>query len=140
MIIRTLAVGLLAVAATISHAQTPATAPIDDAAHYAGTLQVQPKEKAPKATDPRSYVKRSARSAGFRSTEWKCLDHLIFLESRWDSKADNPRSSAFGLFQQLKLNPKYGVEKQTQLGLKYIKHRYKTPCVALAHRIKEGWY
>jgi hypothetical protein len=35
-----------------------------------------------------------------------------------------------------KTNP----ETQIKWGLKYIKGRYKTPCNALVHSNKKGWY
>lgn len=88
----------------------------------------------------RSYVRRHAAMRGWTGREWRCLDELIHAESRWNHKADNPDSTAFGLFQQLKLNPKAGVEKQTRLGLKYVSSRYASPCNAREHQVRNGWY
>jgi hypothetical protein len=89
---------------------------------------------------PKRQLTEAAVSRGIRSTELKCLHELIWRESRFDPKADNPHSSAFGLFQQLKLDPNTGIKDQIRLGFKYITHRYGTPCAALAHHDLKGWY
>jgi hypothetical protein len=71
--------------------------------------------------------------------EFYCLDELWFRESRWDYKAKNKRSSAYGIPQLLGLketNP----FKQIDKGLKYIEHRYDKPCHALAFHNRKGWY
>ena len=72
--------------------------------------------------------------------QWRCINELIQKESGWRLNADNPQSTAFGLFQLLKLNPKAKLHKQIRHGLRYIEHRYKTPCKALQHHNKHGWY
>ena len=89
---------------------------------------------------PKRQLTEAAVSRGIRSTELKCLHELIWRESRFDPKAANPHSSAFGLFQQLKLDPNTGIDDQIRLGFKYIKHRYGTPCAALKHHDIKGWY
>jgi hypothetical protein len=89
---------------------------------------------------PKRQLTEAAVSRGIRSTELKCLHELIWRESRFDPKADNPHSSAFGLFQQLKLDPNTKIADQIRLGFKYISHRYGTPCKALAHHDIKGWY
>ncbi len=72
--------------------------------------------------------------------EFVCINKLWTKENRlWDPYAKNPKSSAFGIPQLLKLketNPYV----QMDLGYKYIVHRYKTPCNALAFHIRKGWY
>ena len=70
--------------------------------------------------------------------QYRCLVLLWHKESRWSSTADNPKSSAYGIPQLLKMTEK-DPYKQILLGLKYIKHRHKTPCLALEHH-KKGWY
>jgi hypothetical protein len=72
--------------------------------------------------------------------EWRALDELWYIESRWDYTADNPRSTAYGIPQLLKMDPKTPLIKQIDLGLKYIKHRYGTPAKALKFHKKHGWY
>lgn len=90
--------------------------------------------------DPRTYVRDRASRSGFTGRQWRCLDALVNRESRWNPKADNPTSSAYGLFQQLRLDPRSDLAKQTRLGLKYIAHRYGTPCRAYAHAVEQGWF
>jgi hypothetical protein len=72
--------------------------------------------------------------------EFVCINKLWTKEnSKWDPYARNPKSSAFGIPQLLKLketNPYV----QMDLGYKYIVHRHKTPCNALAFHIRKGWY
>jgi hypothetical protein len=46
-------------------------------------------------------IKEYARSKVSSDKEWKCLDKLIIRESNWNTYADNPRSSAYGIFQAL---------------------------------------
>jgi len=71
--------------------------------------------------------------------QYLCFEKLWHLESRWDYRADNKRSTAYGIPQLLKLktNDPY---KQIDAGLKYITHRYGTPCKALAYHLKTGHY
>ena len=71
--------------------------------------------------------------------QYRCLELLWYKESRWDPRADNPKSTAYGIPQLLKLkaNDPY---KQIDLGLKYIKHRYGTACKALDFHKRTGHY
>lgn len=71
--------------------------------------------------------------------EYRCLELLWNRESRWDPRADNPKSSAYGIPQLLKLKV-LDPYLQIDLGLKYIAHRHKTPCKAWAHHLKTGHY
>ena len=72
--------------------------------------------------------------------EFVCLEKLWTRESNWRYKAKNKQSSAYGIPQLLNMketNP----YKQIDLGLKYINKRYKgSPCKALVHHKKRGWY
>ena len=72
--------------------------------------------------------------------EFRCVEKLWTLESNWRYKAKNKQSSAYGIPQLLNMketNP----YKQIDLGLKYINKRYKgSPCEALSHHKKRGWY
>ncbi len=71
--------------------------------------------------------------------QYRCLETLWNKESRWDPRADNPKSTAYGIPQLLKLKVK-DPYLQIDLGLKYIRHRHSTPCKALEfHKIK-GYY
>jgi hypothetical protein len=72
--------------------------------------------------------------------QFYCLDEIVFKESRWNYKAKNPKSSAYGLFQILKSKEKDPI-KQIDNGLKYINARYDgCACTALAHHKAKGWY
>ena len=66
---------------------------------------------------------------GWRGEQWRCLEALWTRESRFDHKADNPKSTAYGIAQLLgERSPDPRV--QILRGLRYIEHRYGTPCRA----------
>lgn len=71
--------------------------------------------------------------------EYRCLEILWNRESQWDPRANNPKSSAYGIPQLLKLK-ELDPYKQIDLGLKYITHRYQTPCKALHVHNTKGHY
>jgi hypothetical protein len=71
--------------------------------------------------------------------EYRCLELLWMRESRWDPRAANPKSSAYGIPQLLKLKV-LDPYLQIDLGLKYITHRHSTPCKAWAYHLKTGHY
>ncbi len=71
--------------------------------------------------------------------EYRCLEMLWNRESRWDPRADNPKSSAFGIPQLLKMK-ELDPFKQIDLGLKYIAHKHRTPCKAWQFHKLRGWY
>jgi hypothetical protein len=71
--------------------------------------------------------------------QYRCLETLWDKESRWDPRADNPKSTAYGIPQLLKLKVK-DPYLQIDLGLKYIKHRHSTPCKALYFHKLKGHY
>ena len=80
----------------------------------------------------RKMAKAYARAGyGWSGKQWLCLRTLWTSESRFDSKANNPRSSAFGIAQLLKEEE---TEPALQIlkGLRYISHRYGSPCRALS--------
>jgi hypothetical protein len=71
--------------------------------------------------------------------QYRCLETLWNKESRWDPRADNPKSSAFGIPQLLKMK-ELDPFIQIDLGLKYIRHKHSTPCRALHFHNERGWY
>jgi hypothetical protein len=71
--------------------------------------------------------------------QYRCLDTLWDKESKWDPRADNPKSTAYGIPQLLKLKVK-DPYLQIDLGLKYIKHRHSTACKALEYHKLKGHY
>ncbi len=71
--------------------------------------------------------------------QYRCLEILWNRESKWDPRANNPKSSAFGIPQMLKMK-ELDPFKQIDLGLKYIAHKHSTPCRALHFHNQRGWY
>ena len=71
--------------------------------------------------------------------EYRCVELLWTLESQWNPRAKNPKSSAYGIPQILKLK-ELDPYKQIDAGLKYIKARHLTPCKALAYHKDKGHY
>ena len=86
------------------------------------------------------YAKIKIRQIGWNDREWKSLLTLWSKESRWDYTADNPKSTAYGIPQILGMSEDTSPTEQVDLGLKYIKKRYKTPTLALQHHLRKGWY
>lgn len=80
----------------------------------------------------------SARGWG-DGAEWAALTQIISHESSWKPTANNPTSTAYGLFQMLSetsSNPNV----QTQHGLDYIKSRYGDPVRAWDFWQQHHWY
>lgn len=79
--------------------------------------------------------------------EWEAFNTIIIKESRWNSNAQNPNSTAYGLGQFLnstwasvgcvKTSDKY---KQIDCTIKYISQRYNTPTRALNFHLKNNYY
>jgi len=88
----------------------------------------------------KKYAQMRIKQIGWNDREWKSLLILWNKESRWDYTADNPKSSAYGIPQMLNMPEDTPLTKQIDLGLKYIKKRYKTPTLALNHHNRKGWY
>jgi hypothetical protein len=90
----------------------------------------------------KSYAKAliSAQYETWGHSEYKALLKLWGKESAWDHTADNPKSSAYGIPQLLKMKPNTPAPEQIARGLAYIEHRYGKPSVAWAHWRKNGWY
>ena len=86
------------------------------------------------------YAKMKVKLQGWNDREWKSLLTLWSKESRWDYTADNPKSTAYGIPQILGMSEDTTPTQQVDLGLKYIKKRYKTPTLALQHHLRKGWY
>jgi hypothetical protein len=84
---------------------------------------------------PKEYAK-----AQLPISQYKCLEELYTRESNWRQAAYNP-SGAYGI-PQLKnklIQHMSGID-QVRYGIKYIRHRYKTPCIALQHMHSKGWH
>lgn len=90
----------------------------------------------------KSYAKAliSAQYETWGASEFRALAKLWGKESAWDHTADNPKSSAYGIPQLLKLKPGTPAPEQIARGLAYIQHRYGKPSIAWAHWRKHKWY
>lgn len=88
----------------------------------------------------KKYAAIEVKKLGWNTKEWNALLTLWNKESRWDHTADNPRSTAYGIPQMLNMSEDTPLMEQVDLGLKYIKKRYKTPTLALKHHDRKGWY
>lgn len=84
-------------------------------------------------------IKDYAKAKTSNAKQWVCLAKLWGKESAWNYLADNPHSTAFGIPQILGLTTK-NPYKQVDLGIKYIKHRYNTPCKAWVFHQRKGYY
>lgn len=83
----------------------------------------------------------------WNSEQWYYFEDLIERESRWNNKAQNPDSSAFGLAQFLNSTwETVGCEKtdnaETQIdcAVRYVKTRYSTPEKAIDFHNENNWY
>ena len=101
-------------------------------------LQITLSEKT-YSISPIDHYKLYAHSIVIDAKEYRCLELLWQRESQWNHKAKNKRSSAFGIPQLLKLKTTDPYE-QIDLGYKYIKARYTTPCNAWAFFKVKGHY
>lgn len=79
--------------------------------------------------------------------QWTYFNELIYRESKWNSEAKNPKSTAYGLGQFLNSTWKtVGCEKtsdpykQIDCTLDYVEARYKTPQGAIKFWNKNHWY
>ena len=76
--------------------------------------------------------------------EWQCLNKLWTKESNWRPNAYNKvkvmGKNAGGIPQLLGLDPKTPPPLQIERGLKYIYHRYGTPCEAWKFFVKKGYH
>ncbi|MGI5145591.1 lytic transglycosylase domain-containing protein [Plantactinospora sp. CA-294935] len=86
--------------------------------------------------------------AGFKLSEFPCLDKLWDHESGWNHKAENRSSGAYGIPQALpgskmgSVGSDWRTSPATQIkwGLGYVKGRYDTPCGAWGFFQDEGFY
>lgn len=94
---------------------------------------------------PRKIASKMISEYDWDFEQFICLEKLWEKESNWNPKADNPHSSAYGIAQLLK---ETATDPMSQIrnGMRYISHRYETPCNAWAFWLKQkekrgtGWY
>jgi len=103
----------------------------------------------PPAGDVAAVVRAIAAERGWaEGPEWEGLVYVLNAETTtWNPHAQNPGSSAYGLFQFLDGTwAQTGYAKtsdpgdQTRAGLAYIAARYGAPSAAAAHHRANGWY
>ncbi len=107
-----------------------------------------PNAELPAPGTSKQFALRQLLDMGFDSDQYSCLVTLWNRESNWRVNAYNKGSGAYGIPQSLPGNKMASEgedwltnpETQIRWGLKYIKGRYGSPCGALAHSNKFGWY
>ena len=93
-------------------------------------------------------VRREAEKRGWGSgAQWNALSWIIGKESSWRPTAQNPKSTAYGLFQFLNSTwAGTGISKtsdprlQAVAGMRYIANRYGDPMKAQQFWRANGWY
>ena len=114
-------------------------------AGYSVALETPPQSHPIVLTDP-AYVRAEAKRWFLQREhldEWKCIDEIIYRESRWIPNLYNTQGSgAYGLG-QVKGSDKYTKNKphrQFKTAVRYAIYRYGTLCNALKAHNKQGWY
>jgi hypothetical protein len=89
----------------------------------------------------------AASMYGWSGGQWDALYRLVMKESGFRNTAQNPTSTAYGMFQFLNSTwASVGGHKtsdpraQTVYGLRYIAQRYGTPSAALSFHLGHNWY
>ena len=85
------------------------------------------------------HLKLYAHSRIVNYKQFQCFNVIITKESRWDYKAHN--GSHWGLG-QMKSNHYRNLDPYRQIDatLRYMIHRYSSPCQALVHHQKHNWF
>ena len=96
----------------------------------------------------RGIVRNAAAARGWDTgAQWRAIVDLIGGESAWNPKAQNPTSSAYGIFQFL--DSTWGSVNghktsdpamQSKYGMRYIKQRYGGPIAANRFKHAHNWY
>lgn len=94
-------------------------------------------------SNPRRFARDLLVLRGYGGRQYRCLVRLWQRESRWNPDAYNRHTGAYGIPQRLrgKSDPVMDDYRgQIVWGVGYIKSRYGTPCSALRHQLRRGWY
>lgn len=87
-----------------------------------------------------SIVRAAASAYGWDSgANWEAIHFIIQHESSWNPNAQNPTSTAYGLFQML-VETSSDPAVQAANGMAYIAGRYGTPVNAMAFWQANNWY
>jgi hypothetical protein len=99
-----------------------------------------------KSVNNHTFTSKDYIRSLFNYEQSRCLIKLYGKESAFNTKAignlSSPSKSYVYGIPQLK-NPlikDMNAYNQIDYGIKYIKHRYDTPCRAYAHWVKKGWH
>lgn len=85
------------------------------------------------------HLKLYAHSRIINWKQFQCFNKIITQESRWNYKAKN--GSHFGLGQMRNTNyKKLDAYTQIDWSIRYMTHRYQTPCKALAFMHAHGYH
>ncbi|OKL50385.1 hypothetical protein BM477_02605 [Boudabousia marimammalium] len=95
-----------------------------------------------------AIAQKMVSARGWGDDQFRCLVSLWNRESNWNYRAQNRSSGAYGIPQALpggkmaSAGADWRTNPATQIswGLGYIQGRYGTPCGALAHSHRVGWY
>ena len=92
--------------------------------------------------DSKAYARDVVLS--WADNQYHCLQKLWTKESNWRPDSYNKikvmGKNAGGIPQILGLDPKTPAPLQIDRGMKYIIHRYGTPCMAWKFHQRKGWY
>lgn len=104
---------------------------------------INPPVDSARADVPITYQEFAAQTGkvlyGWNDYQFECLDFIWTKESHWNPKADNPNSSAYGIAQMLGEDSRNAFV-QISNGLRYIEHRYDTPCNAMKFWKRNYYY
>ena len=73
------------------------------------------------------------------NAEYRCFDYIVTRESHWNTKAHNPRSTAYGLGQLLS---ERSTDRFIQIlhAVAYGRYRYHTLCNARQFHLQKGYW
>jgi hypothetical protein len=95
-----------------------------------------------KVADSKAYAHDVVQA--WADNQYLCLEKLWTKESHWRHDAYNKTKvmgkNAGGIPQLLGLDPRTSPPLQIDRGMKYIIHRYGTPCMAWKFHQRKGWY
>ncbi len=102
----------------------------------------------PDPNSTKGFALSEVERRGWDYSQYSCLVKLWERESNWRWNALNRSSGAYGIPQSLPGNKmasagadwRTNPETQVRWGLGYIDGRYGSPCSALAHSDRRGWY
>jgi hypothetical protein len=89
--------------------------------------------------NPKKYAKDQFAKYNWSDDQFACLSKLWGKESAWNHLADNPHSTAFGIAQMLGEDSLL-VSVQIDRGLRYLEHRYGSPCLGWEFWQRNKWY